>query len=398
MARTTDPIPFLLWRKVLQAFAPALLVLTLTAVALVWSEHFGEQLMMMLDWAPFVLIGVGLAAALHFNRSRAFFSLLSLLVASYGLTRYPESNEMFHAVSVLLPLNLTLFALIRERGVFSRAGTMRFLFIFLQCVFVAILVSSESTKLLWLLTMPLFSSALTKAVDIGPPAILLILLALLLLHGRMVLDPSPERAGFFGATIAVVLALYNGFEAAWTTAFLAAAGLIFLLALVQTSWRMAFLDELTGLPGRRALEDQLARLHEPYAIAMVDVDHFKGFNDTWGHDAGDEVLRMVAAHLTEVGGGGKAYRYGGEEFTVVFPDKRVRDTLAALGALRKDIEEDTFILRRRDRQTDKPQSLNITVSIGVADAERFDTPQEVMGAADKALYRAKDSGRNQVCR
>jgi len=139
-------------------------------------------------------------------------------------------------------------------------------------------------------------------------------------------------------------------------------------------------------------------LHEPYAIAMVDVDHFKGFNDTWGHDAGDEVLRMVAGHLAEVGGGGKAYRYGGEEFTIVFPDKRVRDTLAALGALRKDIEEDTFILRRRDRQTDKPQSLNITVSIGVADAERLDTPQEVMAAADKALYRAKDSGRNQVCR
>src|SRR5690606_32813266 len=146
--------------------------------------------------------------------------------------------------------------------------------------------------------------------------------------------------------IAIVLALYDGAHAPWTGALLGAAGLIFLVALLQTSWRMAFLDELTGLPGRRALEERLLKLGDDYAIAMVDVDHFKRFNDTWGHVAGDEVLRMVASRLGAVEGGGRAYRYGGEEFTIVFPGCEVRDTLAALGALRKHIADERSEERR----------------------------------------------------
>src|SRR3990167_5951921 len=99
-------------------------------------------------------------------------------------------------------------------------------------------------------------------------------------------------------------------------AFMAAAGAIMLVSLLQESHRLAFRDELTGLPSRRALEEGLHGLGPAHAIAMVDVDHFKKFNDTHGHDIGDQVLRLVAAQLRKIGGGGKAYRYGGEEFTL----------------------------------------------------------------------------------
>ncbi|MDP0971523.1 diguanylate cyclase, partial [Klebsiella pneumoniae] len=83
----------------------------------------------------------------------------------------------------------------------------------------------------------------------------------------------------------------------------------------------AFRDELTGLPGRRALNERTQRLGRNYVLAITDVDHIKRFNDTHGHDVGDQVLRLVASKLSKVNGGGRAYRYGGEEFAVVFAGK-----------------------------------------------------------------------------
>src|SRR2546421_12493897 len=85
---------------------------------------------------------------------------------------------------------------------------------------------------------------------------------------------------------------------------------------------MAYQDSLTQLPARRALNEALLRLGSQYTVGMVDVDHFKRINDSHGHDVGDQVLKMVAARLAQVGGGGRAYRYGGEEFAVIFAVRR----------------------------------------------------------------------------
>ena len=191
---------------------------------------------------------------------------------------------------------------------------------------------------------------------------------------------------------------------------------------------MAFRDELTGLPGRRALEERLVALGPNYVIAMVDVDHFKKFNDTHGHDIGDQVLKMVGARLAEVEGGGKAFRYGGEEFSVLFPDMTVAESLPFLEALRDNIENYKLAVRTEERRKDerdskkdrrtttgrpaKPkaedgvqafrrpdQQLSVTVSIGVAArSEILDAPAKVIKAADAALYRAKEGGRNRVSR
>jgi GGDEF domain-containing protein len=178
---------------------------------------------------------------------------------------------------------------------------------------------------------------------------------------------------------------------------------------------MAFRDALTGLPNRRALEDQLRALEAPYAVAMVDIDHFKKFNDTHGHDIGDQVLRLVAARLAEVGGGGRAFRYGGEEFTVLFRGQHVADMLPHLEATRAAVEAYKMAVRGEDRPKDKKEGskrrtekpdpdrtdllLSVTVSIGAAEpGRRLKTPAEVVKGADEALYRAKERGRNQVSR
>jgi diguanylate cyclase (GGDEF)-like protein len=171
---------------------------------------------------------------------------------------------------------------------------------------------------------------------------------------------------------------------------------------------MAYRDGLTELPGRRALNEALPRLSGQFTVAMIDVDHFKHFNDRWGHDAGDHVLRMVAARLAAVEGGGKAYRYGGEEFAVLFAGKGAEECLPYLEQLREAVETSRFTLRRRFRPRKKPtapkgggrkarEQVVITVSIGVAEKNsRHTSADQVVNAADKALYRAKEAGRNRV--
>ena len=192
-------------------------------------------------------------------------------------------------------------------------------------------------------------------------------------------------------------------------AFMSAAAAILVVALLEESYRLAFRDTLTGLPGRRALEERLRGLRGRYAIAMVDVDHFKKFNDTHGHDIGDQVLKLVAARLAQVGGGGIAYRYGGEEFSVLFPGSVLEDAAPHLEAIRASIEGYRMALRapgrpkraedgsRRRGAGNAEKHLSVTVSIGAcAPDARLRTPAQVIKAADEALYRAKQSGRNRV--
>lgn len=161
------------------------------------------------------------------------------------------------------------------------------------------------------------------------------------------------------------------------------------------------------VPGRRALKEDLLKLGSRYAIAMLDIDFFKKFNDTHGHDVGDQVLKLVASIIKSVGGGGKAYRYGGEEFTILFPGKKMGDVIPHLEELRETIAKRPFSLRGKDRPVKKPdevkpgrkpaKQLHITVSIGVSERnEKHKTADEVIKAADTSLYKAKKNGRNRV--
>jgi diguanylate cyclase (GGDEF)-like protein len=156
------------------------------------------------------------------------------------------------------------------------------------------------------------------------------------------------------------------------------------------------------LPGRRAFNEVLLRLRRRYTIAMCDVDHFKDFNDTYGHDAGDQVLRNVASALLHVPGGGRAYRFGGEEFALIFNGRLAKDVKPFVESVRRSIADMSLALHGHEENPPKngahsTKAVHITISIGVADhsPERV-TPEAVLEAADAALYRAKESGRNCV--
>jgi diguanylate cyclase (GGDEF)-like protein len=218
---------------------------------------------------------------------------------------------------------------------------------------------------------------------------------------------TAKESGIFWALVMLFAALNTVRQETHLIFHLATASFILLLSVIELSHAMAFKDELTGLPARRALKEDLLKLGSDYCLAMLDIDHFKKFNDTHGHDVGDQVLRMVAAKLAGVTGGGRAFRYGGEEFTIIFPGRYADEALHHLEEVRKEVAHSGFAIRQGGRPRKRPKNprtrknpvkqVSVTISIGAAwPDECAGTPDDVLKAADKALYRAKKSGRNRV--
>jgi diguanylate cyclase (GGDEF)-like protein len=233
------------------------------------------------------------------------------------------------------------------------------------------------------------------------------LAALMFLFTRFNRSRDSLSAGSLCTLIAVFLGIVLYTENSLTL-FFSAAALILIITSIETSFSMAYIDELTELPGRRSLNETLTNLGRRYAIAMIDIDHFKKFNDKYGHKTGDQVLKMVASKLKELTGGAKVFRYGGEEFTAVFPGKTAREVVPHLDTYRKIMESTSFTVRGRERKKSSAENrgkikragrkgINITVSIGVASPNRRMTaPEKVLKAADRRLYKAKKAGRNRV--
>lgn len=173
-------------------------------------------------------------------------------------------------------------------------------------------------------------------------------------------------------------------------------------------WQKVYLDELTGLPNRRALNERLPRLRSDYCIAMFDVDHFKNFNDTYGHEQGDHVLRFVSGVL-ENEFGAHIYRYGGEEFCAIFEGIDVGRVAKLVDAARERLATRHFTIRASPEMRKATSSKNrsgsspakpkatVTLSAGVASASpSLKRPEDVLIAADAALYQAKQNGRDRV--
>lgn len=335
----------------------------------------------------------------RFRRGRLVVAALAVALANFlvrvSLGASPSDTGLALLI-ILLPLTLTVLALLPERPVNQRSiFILAFVVIGLNLVVaIAAGVDFPAGRIGELLTSP----------DLGR-------LVFLIAGAFIGLAFAARRNTFEGsllwvtAAAALALVVWRGPHPA--TLALAAAQLVLLIGLTEDSYRLAYHDELTGLPGRRALEEALRTLDGDYAIAMVDVDRFKRFNDRYGHAAGDQALRMVASALEKVGGGGRAYRYGGEEFAILFPGSSPAQASEPLEAIRAAIADRRFALRAPDRPREKPDPprqssppprlISVSVSIGFAGpSARASDSKAVLRAADRALYRAKNKGRNRV--
>ena len=412
---------------------PGGLLLALAA-ALVNSSFFAQV-------APslgFYYVGVfaaGLSLAWRFNSSRVLFPLLVLLLAhravdffSGGRGGHAGPGRMAVAIAaVLVPLNFIVFAQMRERGLTIAGIAPRFGLLFLESVIFAVMCRPENSA---------GSSSRPGAAVVPVWFFLSFAAAVAVFVWRYVQTRKPIEPGFAWSTGAVFLWLDLAPVGKVSDAYVATAALILAASLIETSYVLAYHDELTGIRGRRAFNESLLSLDQQYAIAIVDIDHFKKFNDTYGHDVGDQVLCMVARRLTQVGGDGQAFRCGGEEFAIVFRNTSAKEALEHLEALRATIEKSTFHVRGSDRRAERmseksaekngerrgverdrrksakkktasaslnpsperlPNYLSVTVSIGVGEpSTRYRQPEQVIQAADQALYRAKNKGRNRA--
>lgn len=168
---------------------------------------------------------------------------------------------------------------------------------------------------------------------------------------------------------------------------------------LETVRKEAMTDGLTGLSNRKAFDAAIARVTEEseieqgaFTLLMLDIDHFKTFNDNYGHQIGDQVLRLVARTMIEgVKGKDIAARYGGEEFAIILPDTNLSAGVAVGNSLRKAVATKDVINRSSGEKLGR-----ITLSVGVAEYIPGEKTTSLIERADQALYTAKHNGRNQV--
>ena len=370
------------------------------------SARFGGAIFIQLaPLSPYLATMLAAAVAWRFRQTKLVLTCGALLLG-YSLLVLPGAlrGDGYRAAALYMPAALGWLALLRERGLVNRSGLIRLGAITAPALLITALVAGGNG----LPRLPLVS--LTPHLGGSPMPVLAALVALAALGAMLVQlmhRRTPIEAGQAGALVAGMLAVHFAADRTALATFSATAAVILAVAVIQNGYRVAFHDELTGLPGRRALRALEATLSDHYVVAMLDVDHFKKFNDTYGHDIGDQVLCRVASIVGKVGGGGHPFRYGGEEFTVVFPGKSVAEALPHLETVRATMAMTPFEIRGPDRPSKRPEGgsvepgqrkqVKITISIGAAEwTAATPTPETVMKAADLALYRAKEKGRNQV--
>lgn len=370
----------------------------------------------------------GLLFSWRFHANRTVGALIVLWMAQQAIFYFAQPHAaadvrfaVLESIGILLPIDFVLLSLLPEKGLaWSKLATGAAA-LFLESVLVAIICRPASVNGAQKIAhhshatvgMPLAS----QLCFAGAAIVFLI---------RFAAYRKPVDSGILWALAGSFLALYSGGTGRIPAAYFAASACILAFAAVEASYLLAYHDELTTLPSRRAFNEALPQLQAPYCIAMVDIDRFKRCNDTHGHDVGDQVLRLVASKLGRVSGRGQAFRCGGEEFAILFPGRSLAEVLDCLEELRATIEDSTLRLRGGDRRQQprgpdrrkfttqarmaKGQAIrklsnatnanaieiSVTVSIGVAAATHEKNAEEIMKAADTALYRAKNAGRNRI--
>ena len=326
---------------------------------------------------PELLAILLLVAAFRFRRSRLAIAAIIVAVANILLREVLITGDTvgfsggLAMLSLAVPINLGVLALLRDHPLQRPVPLIHIGAILIQPWFATAVLraleqdSGSGNNEAWLTLLRSPHAALLAFLI----AIVFTILAFVFRRGTF-------EVALFWVLMASALALLSDRSPQSMALLLSAGQLALLFSLVEDSYRLAYHDQLTGLPSRRALDETLDRLEGDYVLAMVDIDHFKRFNDRFGHDVGDQALRMVADELARVGDGGRGFRYGGEEFSLVFPGCNPDGMWDTLDNVRRNISERSFSIRSPKRPAKKPDQattsskpttqVKLTVSIGAA--------------------------------
>lgn len=389
----------------IKRFTPILILLICSIFVYQHYRQLPASVINAVIFLPMVLSLVVIALSIHFNRSPVFFYALLIMLANLVLGMEWANTDLRYAlVTAFIPLLMLMYSIFPERGIVSVRALPAYgvlLVSILLSAWIALSSPHWATYIFlndWLPARYFDWTRIPQSVLMSSVVVFMSMLVLSFVR------PSTHMSAGLGVLLMLFAQLHVADISRGLNVFSSTALLMCLYAILQESWRMAYLDELTEIPARRALREKFQKIGGLYSVAMIDVDHFKKFNDTYGHETGDAVLRMIAARLSRVTGGGSAYRYGGEEFTLVFTGKDRDEARVHLETLREKIAGTPFVVNREGRRRSdrgqaqhKHQSVQVTVSIGVADSTKDGvSPWDIMKQADKALYRAKKKGRNRV--
>ncbi|WP_434361971.1 GGDEF domain-containing protein [Parasalinivibrio latis] len=374
-----------------------------------------SELPVIIETAPYYLFAMAALLSQLFNQNRTGMMAVLMIVAytviqerlqtplSVGTTRLE-----YVLLGLLLPLNILYTLVYPDKRFVSRSGALFFALVAGQLFWSYLLIEEfPQGSLTWL-----WESYLDTVPQISPLPFLLVLLGVAATCIAALFQLSRNGSSDQSALVCLLACTFTltFFDRAHVSSLtFLLAGVLLCINMISFSHELAFIDGLTGIPGRRALENEMRHLGRRYSLAMMDIDHFKKFNDTYGHKMGDDVLRLVAAVMQRCEGGAKVYRYGGEEFTILFKGKSAIQCESHLNELREDIAGYELAIRNHDERSkegkagadkrgtgDKSNTVKVTISIGLADQTHGNSPQDVMKQADQALYKAKENGRNRL--
>ncbi len=355
-----------------------------------------------------IVLASSFLIGLSFKRSRLIYSMILFSLAGFVLYKnFVTVNLNLFLLSLCLPLNYFIIYNMHERGILHLSFWKYSILLLVQILLYIYIsnyekVFAENVFDVSTINKPFFSDLLLSKFSVA-----LYISVLIYFLFDFIYKKDFSDSGFFWSFFATMF-MFSEQLNTWNQIFcLSTSGLILLVSFVLRSYDVAYKDKLTELPSRRSFDEAITGLGSNYSIGLVDIDFFKKFNDKYGHDVGDQVLKMVAGRLSKVGGGGKPFRYGGEEFAILFANRDTEHSYEHLEDLRKDIEKQQFSVRGKKRPKKKPmipvffrkdKTEKITVSIGLAQrSEKLSEVHDVIKAADNALYKAKKDGRNRVC-
>lgn len=384
-------------------------ILILLALSIYGFEEYAQIPQVILNgiiFLPIVLALLVFGLTFHFNRSTVFFYAILITISNIVLgLELAKTYLAYGLLSSTLPLLLLTITVLPDRGIVSFRAIPTYAILLMTLTFSITMTTLSPDWVTYLILSDWLPARYFDWTQQSQTVLLVSTISFITMIVLYFLRPSPHMSAGLGILTLLVLQLHFGGSDNSLNIFSSVSLLMCLYGILQESWRMAYLDELTELPARRALREKFQKINGLYTVAMLDVDHFKKFNDTYGHDTGDAVLRMIATKMQKVSGGGTSYRYGGEEFSIVFNGKNKQDAEAHLETLRETIADTPFTINRTSRRrksdkkvsAEKNKTVSVTVSIGMADSEKStQSPWDVLKLADKALYRAKDKGRNCV--
>ena len=369
---------------------------------------------------PYILLGLAALMALLTNHALEAGISISLLCAYWLIQSFLQSplnaqpaSQIFYLLTLLSPTLLITYALLPQSSCLQLQGLLALMLTPLIIVFIVGLLA---------INQQLFLASAASALSNGLMGTYLSTLSWLLYFsaiglclGLSLYQQQSIHNSVLGCSL-MSLITYGWIQLNSVSAFMFSdMGLLLCINLTISLLQIGYRDDLTQIGNRRALQQTAKTLRGPYSVAMVDADYFKKINDQFGHELGDQALRVIASLLAQTAEGGKPFRYGGEEFCLLFKGKTEQQVLDTLEACRQAIANYDMVVRDKQQRPKKlkqgeprrgaskrKSNLRLTVSIGVASSDKATSGnsinpfEQVLKSADKALYRAKASGRNCI--